>query len=90
MGTMTCVVCNKTWYEKGFSTSTICDECKQKQLNDRLSSSDFKQMVCNILLDEEIEALEGVDWDELKLIAAEYIALQLRWKLLTLKKGSDK
>ncbi|MDQ0340270.1 hypothetical protein J2S00_003075 [Caldalkalibacillus uzonensis] len=89
MAKMTCARCKKEWQEPGFPQTTICDDCLKKEQENFMASDDFQAMVYNILTDEEIELIQDVDWNELKLIAAEYIALQLRWKLLKLKKGRE-
>lgn len=89
MGTMACVQCNKTWYEKGPSNNTICDDCSQpKEEEAVLMTDDFQLLVCEVLTDEEIERLKDIDWNELKLMAADYVVLQLRWKFLRTEKGS--
>ncbi|WP_209121510.1 hypothetical protein [Alkalihalobacillus sp. BA299] len=91
MGTMTCVQCNKNWYEKGPSNNTICDDCSQPQEEVQdVINDDFQALVYEVLTDEEIETLKHVDWNEIKLMAADHVALQLRWKLLKIEKGSAK
>jgi tRNA A37 threonylcarbamoyltransferase TsaD len=91
MGTMTCVKCKDSWYEKGFSINTICEDCKdtvQVEEEVETASSDFKEIVCEMLMEEEVEMLKNVDWEELMLLGAEHVTSQLRWKLLKIRKGS--
>ena len=85
MGLKVCARCKKEWQEPGFPGTTLCDDCIVQEQEELKLADDFQAMVCNILTDEELEAIKGIDWAELKLIAAEYIALQLRWKLLHTK-----
>lgn len=88
MGQMTCVECNNTWYEKGFSINTICDSCKESNKKDSPKvANDFESVLRNLLEDEELEQIKDVDWEEITLLGAEYVASQLRWKLLEIKKG---
>lgn len=89
MGMMTCVECNKEWQEKGFSINTVCDSCKKskKDKKQQQASNDFEMVLRELLEDHELEKIKDVDWEELTLLGAEYVASQLRWKLLEIKKG---
>ncbi|MGJ9381807.1 hypothetical protein [Salipaludibacillus sp. CF4.18] len=90
MGTLTCVQCNNSWYARGVSNNTICEKCSQPKepLEDDELSEKFEDIVKEMMLDEEIDMLKDINWSELELLGAEYVALQLRWKILTMKKGS--
>ncbi|TCT23392.1 hypothetical protein EDD68_107106 [Melghiribacillus thermohalophilus] len=85
MAKMTCARCGKEWNEPGFPGTTICDDCLREHQADLTNDNGFKETVLKILTEEEVELLKNVDWNELKIIAAEYVALQLRWKIIKVR-----
>ncbi|WP_416149504.1 hypothetical protein ACM26V_00445 [Salipaludibacillus sp. HK11] len=88
MGTMTCVECSKNWYEKGPSNNTICDDCAKPEELPEEEPEDFEDLVRGMMLDEELAEMTDLVWDDVKMLAAEYVVMQLRWKMLVTKKGS--